>query len=219
MDTSKAPQDHVIALIKAGLNAVPYVGGSIASLIGDYVPTSTQRSIEKAVKLLGEKLASLEGRIDVEAVNKEDFAELFKSCYLVVVRSNREEKLNAAAALLANLLLQPNDPRKVSYEELDHFVMCLDALSIGAISVLGAARNIATSANSGSQAHFNFTQLRDLFPQFEPSLLMSLVSELRGLNLLRVQEGSIRIPDNSHVLLEVTPIGQRFVERIIEGKI
>jgi hypothetical protein len=152
-------------------------------------------------------------------VNKEDFSELFKSCCLVVVRSNREEKLNAAAALLANLLLRPNDPGKVSFEELDHLVRCLDALSTGAISVLGAARNITTSGASGSQGRFHFTQLRSSFLQFEPSLLMSLVSELRSLNLLHVQEGSIGMPDNGQVLLELTPIGRRFVERFIEGNI
>jgi hypothetical protein len=169
------------------------------------------------MKLLGEKLTLLEVRIDVEAVNKEDFSELFKSCYLVVIRTNREEKLNAAASLLANLLLQPNDPGKVSYEELDHLIRCLDALSTGAISVLGAARNIAASAASSSQGHFHFTQLRSSFPHFEPSLLMSLVSELRSLNLLHVQEGGIRMPDYGEVLLELTPIGRRFIERFIEG--
>jgi hypothetical protein len=215
MATPKALKDHVIAVIKAGLSAVPVVGGSIVSLIDDYVPTSTEHSIEKTMKLLAEKLTSLEGRIDVEAVNKEDFSELFKSCYLVVIRSNREEKLHAAAALMANLLLRSDDPKKSSYEELDHLVRCLDALSIGAISVLGAAHHIATA--SGSQRHFHFPQLRSLLPQFEPSLLMSLVSELRSLNLLRVQDGGIRMPDHGEVLLELTPIGQRFVERFIEG--
>lgn len=217
MAASKTPKDHVIAIIKAGLHLVPHVGGSIASLIDDYVPSSTERSIERAIELLGEQLTSLEGRIDVNAVNKEDFSELFKSCYLVIVRNNREEKLHAAAALLANLLLRPDDPGKVSYEELDHLVRCLDALSIGAISVLGAARRIATSAPSGSQEHFHFTQLRSSFPQFNSSLLMSLVSELRSLNLLRVQEGSVRMPDHGEVLVELTPIGRRFVEKFIEG--
>ena len=218
MASSKAPKDHVIAIIKAGLHLVPHVGGSIASLIDDYVPAATEQSIKKAIELLGEKLTLLEGRIDVEAVNKEDFAELFKSCYLVIVRSHREEKLHAAAALLANLLLRPNDPGKVSYEELDHLVRCLDALSIGAISVLGAARRIATSTPTDFQRHFRFTELRSTFPQFDASLLMSLVSELRSLNLLRVQEsGGVRMPDHSEVLLELTPIGQRFVERFIEG--
>lgn len=215
----KSASDHALALIKAGMNAVPIVGGPIASLIGDYLPMSTQRNIEKTVSFLGEKLNILEGRIDVELVDKDDFSELFKSCYLIVLRSHREEKLRAAANLLANMLLRPGDPSKASYEELDHLVRCLDGLSSGAISVLGAARHIAMSANSGGQGRFHFSQLAISFPQFDSSLLMSLASELRGFNLLRVQEGDIRLPDHAELLLEVTPIGQRFIDRFIEGNI
>jgi hypothetical protein len=44
------------------------------------------------------------------------------------------------------------------------------------------------------------------------------VSELRSLNLLRVQEGAIRTSEYGEALLELTPIGRRFVERFIEGK-
>jgi hypothetical protein len=52
----------------------------------------------------------------------------------------------------------------------------------------------------------------------DPSLVMSLVSELSALNLVRIQEGGIRMPDHSEILIEVTPIGVRLVERFIEGK-
>src|SRR4029077_18768661 len=84
------------------------------------------------------------------SVNKDDFSELFKSCYLVTVRTNREQKLQAATAILANLLLRPSDPAKSSYEELDHLIRCIDALSIGAITVLGAARTIAATSGQGA---------------------------------------------------------------------
>src|SRR5580658_6466292 len=85
-----SPKDHALAVIKAGINLIPVVGGPIASLIGDYVPTSTQAVIERSTELLAQKLDALKDRIDVEAVNKDDFSELFKSCYLVIVRTNRE---------------------------------------------------------------------------------------------------------------------------------
>jgi hypothetical protein len=54
----------------------------------------------------------------------------------------------------------------------------------------------------------------------EPSLLMSLVSELRSLNLVRVQETPLRQQgdaeyDSFHISL--TPIGRRLIERFIEG--
>ena len=216
--TTHSTKDHALAVVKASLNLIPVVGGALASLIGDYVPTSTQAAVERTAELLGKKLEALEGRIDVDALNKEDFSELFKSCYLVIVRSNREEKLQAAAAMLANMLLRSGDPAKSSYEELDHLIRCIDALSIGAISVLGAAHRKAATAGQGAQRSFQFDQLRNAFPTFDASLLMSLVSELSALNLLRTQEGLIRMPDHSEMLVEVTPIGVRLVERFIEGK-
>jgi hypothetical protein len=213
------PKDHALAVVKAALNLIPVFGGTLGSLIGDYVPSSTQERIDRAVEMLGEKLTSLQARLDIDAVNKEDFAELFKSCYLVIVRTHREEKMRAATSILANLLLRPGDADKAPYEELDHLIRCVDALSIGAISVLGAARRIANTAAMGSQGHFQFSQLASSFKHFDASLVMSLVSELRSLNLLRVQEPSIRLADYGNYLIEITPIGRRFVERFIEGTV
>jgi len=215
---TRSAKDHALAIINAGLNLVPVIGGPIASLIGDYVPTSTQAAIDRSTELLAQKLDALKDRIDIDAVNKDDFSELFKSCYLVIVRTNREEKLRASAAILANLLLRPGDPAKSSYEELDHLVRCIDALSIGAISVLGAARTIAATSGQGAQRSFQFDQLRNAFPRFDASLILSLVSELSAFNLVRTQEGMIRMPDHSEMLIEITPIGARLVERFIEGR-
>jgi hypothetical protein len=53
---------------------------------------------------------------------------------------------------------------------------------------------MAGSAALDSQGHFQFQQLLGSFPQFEASLLMGLVSELRSLNLLRVQEARLERP-------------------------
>jgi hypothetical protein len=47
---------------------------------------------------------------------------------------------------------------------------------------------------------------------------MSLVAELSGLNLLHVQEPPIVTPEYGKRLLELTPIGRRFAERFIEGR-
>jgi len=73
--------------VKAALNAIPVVGGAIASLTSDYVPLSTQKSIERATELLRSHLTRLEERLDAEAVDKDEFAELFKSCYHAIIRT------------------------------------------------------------------------------------------------------------------------------------
>ena len=140
---AKSGTDHIVALFKPGLSGVPWIGGPLSSLIGDYVPTSTQRSIERAIGHLQENLKQLEHRLDAAAVNKEELSEFFKSWYLVVVRSHHESRLKSASALLANILLKEDDPDRLSYEEADHFVRSLDSLSIGAIETLGLALKVA----------------------------------------------------------------------------
>jgi hypothetical protein len=209
----KAP-DHALAITKAALNLVPGVGGAIASLIGDYVPMSTQRSIERGVILLGERLQSLEDRIDPEVVNKDEFAELFKSCYLVIVRTHQEEKLQAATAILANLMLRHGDPEKASYEELDHLIRCVDTLSIGAIAFLGMVRKL-TKPQSNNR--IDFGQVSAHFIQMGDSLLMSLATELDSLNLLHTVEPGIRTENYGNYALELSPIGIRFVDRFLQS--
>jgi hypothetical protein len=214
-------RDHALALMKAAINLVPF-GGAVASLIGDYIPSYREKTTEKAMGFLNEQLTLLEDRIDVEAVNKDEFSELFNSCYMIIVRTHHEEKLRAAAALLANLLLRQSDPSKVPYEELDHLVRCLDALSIGAIAVLGATRQLATSqpASPTMRVRIEFSQLhQQKFSQMDASLLMSLVSELNALNLLTLDIPPIKISEYGNYALELSPIGKRFVEQFIEGHI
>ena len=57
----KEASDHALAAIKASISLVPYVGGAIASLIGDYVPSATQRSLNAAIAELKSRLEELEG--------------------------------------------------------------------------------------------------------------------------------------------------------------
>jgi hypothetical protein len=214
----KALTDHGIAAAKALLNAIPVVGGSLASLVGDYIPTSTELARENAIALLQEKLVALGDRIDVEAVDKEDFAELFRLYYHIISQTNREEKLHAAGSVLSNLLLRPGDPQKCSYQELDHLMRCIDALSIGAISVLGAVY-IADPEQNPPGAIITFPRLTPLFPQFDSSLLLSLASELRGLNLVWIRDGGPALPNDAHVQIGLTPVGRRFLKRFIEGRL
>jgi hypothetical protein len=208
--------DHTLAVVKAAVNLVPVVGGAIASLISDYVPSATRRSIDHGMVLPGERLKIVEDRIDPDAINKDEFAELFKSCYLVFIRTHQEEKLRAAAAIIANLVLKPGDPEKVPYEELDHLVRCVDGLSIGAIAFLGTVREL-TKPFPQLNNRVDFGPVSAHFPQMGVSLLMSLATELDSLNLIHIVEPGIRTPNYGNYAIELTPIGTRFVDRFLNG--
>ena len=221
MISKKTKADHALALIKAGISLVPSIGGPIASLIGDYVPSATQRSVEAALEILKQKLENLADRIDPNAVNKDEFAELFKSCYLAIVRTHQKEKLTAAVNLIANILLRNGEPEKLSYTELDHFARCLESLSIGAIETLGHAVNIARGSKAAEYltqpVRFDFEQLQGCMPETNAFLLMGLVGELNSMNLIHLAGApQIAIPPYSNYPIQLTPLGVRFCEQLLE---
>jgi hypothetical protein len=221
MSLRKTKSDHALAIMKAGVSAVPYVGGAIASLIGDYVSSVTHRSVQLALEILKHKLEQLADRIDANTVNKDEFAELFKSCYLSIVRTQQKEKLNAAANLLANILLREGDPDKLTYTELDHFARCLESLSIGAIEALGHAVDIARKSKHQEYriqpVRFNFEELQAHMRGTDPFLLMGLVGELNSTNLVHLAGApQIATPFYANYPIQLTPLGVRFCERLLE---
>jgi len=221
MKSSKTNSEHALAIFKAGVSAVPIVGGSIASLIGDYIPSATEKSITQAIKLLEERLTELEERLDPSNVNKDQFAELFKTSYLAIVRSHNEIKIHAAVNLVTNILLKEGDKEKLTYTELDHFARCVENLSCGAIEVLSVSVRMAKKEKKvvleSSGYRMDFSRIKKEFPDFSPSLLMGLIGELDSANLLH-RKGTPTIAAGAYdnYPIELTPLGVRFTNYILK---
>jgi hypothetical protein len=214
--------DVALIPLKAALNMVPVVGGSLAGLIGDCMARFQQEAMKKAVAFLEQKVAELGARIDNEAINKDDFAELFGKYAALAATTSREEKLRAASNILANALLPPGDPKKSLFDELDHLMHCVSALSSGAIALLGASVQIANQlrpvGTNRTQTRVHLVDISQKLPDLSPQLMLGLVAELRSLNLLHVTEGAIAAPDLGHYAISVTSLGFLFAERFVEGR-
>jgi len=223
----KDKKDHAISIFKAGVAGIPFVGGSLSSLIGDYVPSSTQKIIDNTIEKLGTKIEKLENRIDIENLDKEEFSELFKSTYLVIVRSHKQKKLDTAVNLLTNILLNKDDPHKLSYNELDHFSRILDQISIGSLEILGTVAKYIKDKygdkiseiykkDFDEKIRFNFGEIITFHPDMHPSLLMGLVSELNSHNLIHISGiPDIRTKNYSNYPIETTILGIRFIFNLL----
>ena len=219
---SKSKTDHAVSLIKAGVSTIPIVGGAIASLVGDYIPTATQKSAEKTFQYLRIEIDKLKDRMDVENINKDEFSELFKSSYLVIIRTHEERKLQAAAAIISNIFLKSGDPEKLSFNELDLYVRCLDNLSIGAINVLGEMVRLARKSEPENvekrHTRFTFQDINKAFSHVEPSFLMGQIAELNNFNLVHIQGSpQIRQIDYQNYVIELTPLGAKFVAHLLKS--
>lgn len=213
----KSKTDHAVAVFKAALSAVPYVGGPMASLISDYVPASTQRALAESVALLQRNLEELAARIDPAGVDADEFAEVFKSAYLELVRTYKANKRQAAIGIVVNAMLKRDDPAKLRFEELDHFARSLGSLSSGALELLCAAVDHSKPQREGiPRRKLTFSELDEAFPDWGSDLVMGLASELHGTNLVHVtQVGGVRTDNYGNYPVEVTDLGVRFVEYVL----
>ncbi|NOX60185.1 MAG: hypothetical protein GXP29_15180 [Planctomycetes bacterium] len=218
MTTEKA--DHILAVVKAGIAGIPMIGGPIASLIGDYIPTATQRSMNKTLDFLASEITRLEGRIDMEAINRDEFSEVFKNCLLTVVRTHQEAKLRAVARLIANALLQDGETGKLSFSELDFFSRCVDGLSIGAVEVLIHVAEIARSRDPKKFGERNiqlsFDELHNRVAE-KADFLMAQCEELNSYHLVHLTGApTVRTPEYANYPLELPPLGARFVTHVLD---
>lgn len=226
----RTKSDHVLAIIKATISVVPTVGGPISSLISGYIPTATQKNIEAALNMLKSELKVLENRLDIKNIDKDEFSEIFKSAYYTIIRSHKNEKINAAVNLITNSLLITSDPEKLSFTEADHFSRCIEQLSYGSLIVLLAAIDVAkinfddnlkNSLNSDdyNPRRINFEELCKKVPQYQPSLIMGLVGELDSMNLLhRAGVPDVKTHHYGNYSIEITTIGLKFVLYILKAK-
>jgi hypothetical protein len=222
--SEKKASDHILSLVKAGLNLDPYgVGGMLSSLIGDYLPSSTERSVKELARHLVEEIKRIDSRIDSGEIDQDEFTELFKSAYLVAVRTHRQEKIHGAAHLLANLLLKKGDPEKLSYTELDHFVRAIDALSHGALHVHGVLVRFALSEESRGQAkpffHMTLGHLGSVVGGEDLSLLSSLLRELASWGFTEVRVPQVNSDDLTMHTVVLTDMGKRFAKAVALGKL
>lgn len=205
----QSPIDHVMNSIKAVFATMPF-GGGIATLIDDYVPKSTEKALYGFIAELKNRVEKLEGRIEIDSINEDEFAELFKSCYVGVIKTTQEQKLKVFAGIFANILLKEGDPDKAPYSELDHIVRAMDNLSIGA---LYAMVEVYQRCGRKSQGRTDFKQISSSFTQMSPSLLMGLLNELNSQHFVQITIPSVRLEDYANYAVELTGLGCSFVKK------
>jgi hypothetical protein len=196
------------------------VGKLALAIIREFVPEAHDRAVKSAAEILARRLDSMENRLDDHYIRTDQFVDLFKNYLIVINRTQHEEKYRAAANILVNSLLKKDDLERIPYEELDHFLHCVENLTVGALQVLAkAVEHAKTKRKRLDQdlVRLDFNWLcNDL--TFSRDLLMGLLGELVACNLLfSTGAAGIRTEGDAYsgYGLETTPLGYRFVTYIL----
>lgn len=210
--------DHVANIIKAALNAVPILGGSVASLIDDYIPESRQKRIEEFSKGLAEEMERLAGSLDESYVKTDEFAYLFTRVYQDVSRDYQQEKLDAYRNILVNALRVDVD---ASVQE--RYLALVEQLTPMHLRVLSAfvsdARNHAQMAKEPNRMSGSLDQtLKWLLPELSSGQIESCIFDLDQMGITNRVTNALKtmMTDHGSRQLEgrVTPFGRGFLQFI-----
>lgn len=125
--------DHIVNVVKAGLSAIPVIGGPLSSLIGDYIPKKKEERLLNFVKELTIKLEEYAQSINAEYVKTEEFAYLFEECMKGVLSNYQEQKLLCFKGIIVNSLR--HDLKKEQKEYYLHLVNSLTDLHLRILAI------------------------------------------------------------------------------------
>ena len=212
--------DHVHNVVTAGLNAVPFVGGSLASLIDDYIPKRKEERLREFLRDLAEDVQQIQDRLDESSkdhVRTDEFAYLIEKSFRGAMESYQKEKIEAYRAILVNSLLPnaPDEDRKL------FFVSLVDALTPLHFRIMRILRDpegydAATGNRVGAGGGLSTSRkeiLQKLMPEYEADLLEATWRDLnvRGVVTTDSLGGMITDRGISQMARLLTPVGKQFV--------
>lgn len=131
---TRTKADIAHSVIKAGLSAIPMIGGPATELFQHVVQPPLDRRRQEWMNSIGEKLLQLESQgLDLAALrDNEEFISAVMQASQIALRSHQNEKLEALRAAISNVALgqSPGDA------ELHMMLGLVDNLSVLQIEIL-----------------------------------------------------------------------------------
>lgn len=213
--TRRTPADNAINVIKAGLNAVPVVGGVFASLLDDYIPQSQQKRIADFTEKLAQDLEGVQNVIDEEVVHTDEFTFLFMRVYQNVQRDYQQSKLDAYRNILVNSLVVD-----IEASVAENYLYQVERLTPMHLRVLSAFySDHRNRAALGTRESGSLMQtLRMLLPEVAEVHIKGCVFDLDQAGITGNVSNSLMMgmTSNGATTLEsrVTPLGRGFIDFI-----
>ena len=190
-------------IIEAGISAIPYVGGAIATLyFGNKNEKRIQRLQEFYEKLLEEVESGTVGKINFNETNAEQFQDLISEVHEKVEKESRETKKKLLRNFFTTTIQNPIEG------DFDLRLIFLDALD----SLSEFDCNILTFLKTHKQV-----QIREITGP-DPYLIYSSVNKLISLGFLETRRGSFIMngmqDENLDNIVFLSSLGEKFIEYV-----
>jgi hypothetical protein len=213
-DLDKTPAvDHLFIAALASLNAVPTVGGFLATFLSEYVPRRKQARLVAFVQELAKRVEAERDRIDQEFVRSDEFSGLFEDVLDKVQDRRNEEKFQYWAALVAGMA-STTRPAKADRDRMidtleELRLSHLQLLSIVATTTVGPPDTLMGSIGQTLQWKLPETPLEDLIRDWGDLARVDLLQGYVGGLMTAMGAGNLTV--------RITPYGQRFLAMLETG--
>ncbi|MCK4548432.1 MAG: hypothetical protein KAW17_13430 [Candidatus Eisenbacteria sp.] len=211
--------DHVVNVIKGLFAAVPIVGGTISSLMGDYIPRRKEQRLIRFTEALAKDLDKIQDRIDTDYITTDEFAHLFLKTYRAVEEQYQEEKLEILRAFLVNSLLD----RETSADEKEFFLRVANDLTVLEAKLLrlfsdpeGTNVALGNPIKPAMMTTSLMSLIRRAFPDMSEDMITAAVSSLDGRGILggvaEALKPMMAAGGVEHLGGRLAPFGTKFVQ-------
>lgn len=217
-DLSMPKTDQAIAILKAGVNAIPVAGGIVGSLMSDFIPTELGKRRDSLLLKLEEDFTKLSDSISEEYLKKPEFISLFIQSFKSAMATHQQEKINAYRAIILNSSIRQNPDT----DELEIMLKITDSLTDLHIKLLKLFENPQSYIDNNPEVT---ARLRGLIlgsisqlvsaclPGYDQELLKVVGGELQTKNLANIPFGTM-MTSNGVVSPRLTEFGKKYLQFI-----
>jgi hypothetical protein len=126
-----------VAVVKAFVAAIPYVGGTISSVIGDISQDRYNKRMQEFIETINTALNNKIEEIDKEKISQDDFKDIFVNTLNDVLRNRSNEKRIALTNVLINTIINYN----ISFDDSEYISNLINSFTVKHLLVLNEINN------------------------------------------------------------------------------
>lgn len=191
-------------ILRAGVNAIPYIGGSLDILLTSDIQRKSQErflnflnELESQIKKIDEK------KIDNEFLKSEEFYDLFIQSSNLAVRTRLHEKTKAYAKILTSSLTSKFDTN-INAEDILNIVEGLTENDIKLIRLITEYSKLKDAEKMSSEIVFGAGSFYKISKDYKSDLI--LVGLLRLIKSSLVVKHHVRSATLKHSRFTITPM-------------
>lgn len=206
-------------VVKAAINAVPYVGGFVGSLINDYIPTNLSSRRDEFIITFAEELEKVKDQVNEGILREQYFTTIVIETFRNAVATHEQVKIDAYRAILLNTLIaqEPDSDEILMMLHLTNSFTPLHLKLLKLFSNPGAY--LANDKEVGERfAEVTGGSPQDLaracFPNYDHEILALTLSELDTARVCISVSGVMKMPRKDLLAPQISQFGRKYLSYI-----